>query len=194
MIENRRKRHLGIGARRMAARGAVLCALLLAGAAGAQQQVPGPEDLQPVPPAAQTPDPNYRPGFLDTLNRWLGNSKSALDSQLKQTQKTLGTIGSDATGAAQDAAGAAQDAAGAVVALPTARIVTGRQTCAVAPNGAPNCQPAIDALCRGRGFQTGKSIEISSAHKCPTRVWLYGTTAEKAECPVETYVTRALCQ
>ena len=173
----------------------VLCAVLLAGGATAQQPLPGSQGFPPSEqPVAQQPDPNYRPGFLDTLNRWLGNSKAAIDSQLRQTQETLGAIGSDATGAAQGAAGAAQEAAGAVVALPTARIVIGRQTCSLAPNGAPDCQPAIDALCRGKGFQSGRSLEINSAHKCPTRVWLYGTTADKAECPVETYVTRALCQ
>jgi hypothetical protein len=139
-------------------------------------------------PAAARSQP--RPGLLDTLNRWLGDSKAAIDSQLRQTQETLGSVGHEARGAA----GAAQEAAGAVVALPMARIVNGRQTCQMAGNGAPDCQPAIDALCRSKGFISGKSLEISSAHKCPTRVWLYGSSAEKSACPVETYVTRALCQ
>jgi hypothetical protein len=197
MFENRRDVTFGrTAARRVAAGCTALCVALVAGSVFAQQLPPASQEAPSALPSAaeETPNPGYRPGFLDTLNRWLGNSKSAIDSQIKQTQKTLGTIGTDATGAAQGAAGAAQDAAGAVVALPTARIVTGRQTCGGAPNGAPNCQPAIDALCRGKGFQTGKSLEVSSAHKCPTRVWLYGTAAEKAECPVETYVTRAICQ
>ena len=158
-------------------------------------QPPPPEGVPPAEsPAAQPPDPNYRPGFLDTLNRWLGNSKSAIDSQFKKTQETLGNFGSDATGAAQGAAGVAQDAAGAVVALPLSRIINGRQVCPLASNGAPDCQPAIDALCRGKGFQTGKSLEISSAQRCPTRVLLYGSAEQKAECPVDTVVTRALCQ
>jgi hypothetical protein len=190
MFENRRDVTFGrTAARRVAAGCTALCVALVAGSVFAQQLPPASQEAPSALPSAaeETPNPGYRPGFLDTLNRWLGNSKSAIDSQIKQTQKTLGTI-------AQGAAGAAQDAAGAVVALPTARIVTGRQTCGGAPNGAPNCQPAIDALCRGKGFQTGKSLEVSSAHKCPTRVWLYGTAAEKAECPVETYVTRAICQ
>ena len=157
----------------------VLCAVV-AGAAIAQQPLPGPQGL---PPAEPQPDPSYRPGFLDTLNRWLGNSRAAIESQLKQTQETLGSIGGEASGAAQGAAGAAQEAAGAVVALPTARIVTGRQICLVAANGAPDCQSAIDSLCKGKGFHTGRSLEINSAQKCPTRVWLYGSTAEKADCP-----------
>ena len=177
------------------AAGCMLGAMLIAGPVIAQQPLPGSEGVPPAePPAAQQPDPNYRPGFFGALNRWLGNSKDAIDSQFKKTQETLGSIGSEATGAAQGAAGIAQQAAGSVVALPLARIVNGRQVCPVAPNGAPDCQPAIDALCRGKGFQTGKSLEISSAQRCSARVWLYGTTAQKAECPVDTAVTRALCQ
>ena len=177
---------------------AVACALgafMTVGPVIAQQPLPGSDGVPPAePPAVQQPNPNYRPGFLDNLNRWLGDPRAVVGSQLKKTQEAIGSIGSDATGAAQDAAGAAQEAAGAVVALPLARIVNGRQTCPAAPNGAPDCQPAIDALCRGKGFQTGKSLEISSARRCSTRVWLYGTDAEKAACRVETYVTRALCQ
>jgi hypothetical protein len=165
-----------------------VCALLIAGPVTAQQPLPSPEGTPPA--AQQQPDPSHRPGLLDTLNRWLGDSKAAIDSQLRQTQETLGSVGHEARGAA----GAAQEAAGAVVALPMARIVNGRQTCQMAGNGAPDCQPAIDALCRSKGFISGKSLEISSAHKCPTRVWLYGSSAEKSACPVETYVTRALCQ
>ena len=170
-----------------------VCAALVAGPGVAQQPLPGPESM---PPVAQQPEPapNYRPGFLDTLNRWLGDSKATIDSQLRQTQERIGSIGNEAAGAAKGAAGAAQEAAGAVVALPAARIVNGRRTCAVAANGAPDCQPAIDALCRSKGFNTGKSLEINSAHKCSARVWLYGTPEEKGACPIETYVTRAVCQ
>jgi hypothetical protein len=173
------------------AAGCIVCVIVIAGPVSAQQPLPGSEG---EPPAAQQPDPNYRPGFLDVLNRWLGNSKDAVDSQFRKTQETLGSIGSDATGAAQGAAGVARDVAGTVVALPLARIVNGRQVCPVALNGAPDCQPAIDALCQGKGFQTGKSLEISSGQKCPVRVRLYGTPEQKAECRVETSVTRALCQ
>jgi hypothetical protein len=173
------------------AAGCIVCAMVIAGPAIAQQPLPGSEG---EPPAAQQPDPNYRPGFLDVLNRWLGNSKDAVDSQFRKSQETLGSIGNEATGAAQGAAGVARDVAGTVVALPLARIVNGRQVCPVAANGAPDCQPAIDTLCRTKGFQTGKSLEISSGQKCPVLVRLYGTPEQKAECRVETSVTRALCQ
>lgn len=194
MLENWRDTSLcRVATAAIAAGSIAVCLVLLAGPVVAQQPLPGAPYADP--PVVEPPaNPSYRPGFLDTLNRWLGDSKAALDEQFKRSQERLGAIGKEATGAAQGAVGAAQEAAGAVVALPAARIVNGRQTCAVAPNGAPDCQPAVDALCRSRGFHTGKSLEIASAHKCASRVWMYGTAAEKAACPVETAVTRAFCQ
>ena len=98
------------------------------------------------------PIPTHRPGFLDALGRWLGNSTDAVDP-VKSTQDRLGTLGSQATGAAKDAA----QAAGSAVGLPGNRIVTGRQICGVAPNGGADCQPAADTLCRSKGFEAAKA-------------------------------------
>src|SRR5688572_16742180 len=82
---------------------AAVLALPLSGGANGQQPQQGqevlqaPADAQPVnPPAAQTPDPGHRPGFLDALGRWLGNSTNAIGSQLKTTQDQLGTWSSHA--------------------------------------------------------------------------------------------------
>jgi hypothetical protein len=88
----------------------------------------------------------------------------------------------------------AKDATDAVVGLPNARIVIARERCAVAQNGAPDCQAAAAAACRGKGFQTGKSLDTQSEHKCPVQVLLKGRAPNDAECPTEIFVTRAVCQ
>jgi hypothetical protein len=141
----------------------------------------GPQaEAQPEQPAAA---PGYQPGFLDALGRWFGDSKSAFDSQLKSTQEALGTMGNQA-----------RDAAGSVVAIPGSRVITGRQLCPPAANGAPDCQPGVDALCRGKGFQTGRSLDVTSGQRCPARVYIENRPPKEGECRMETYVTRAVCQ
>jgi hypothetical protein len=79
------------------------------------------------------------------------------------------------------------------VGFPNARIVIARERCAVAQNGAPDCQAAAAAACRGKGFQTGKSLDTQSEHKCPAQVLLKGRAPNDAECPTEIFVTRAVC-
>ena len=88
----------------------------------------------------------------------------------------------------------AKDATDAVMGLPNARIVTVRERCAAAQNRAPDCQAAAVAACRGKGFQTGKTVDIQSEHKCPAQVLLKGRAPNDAECSIETFVTRAVCQ
>ncbi len=70
----------------------------------------------------------------------------------------------------------------------------GRERCALAQNGAPDCEPAAQALCKGKGFQGGKSIDTQSERKCPPRLLLSGRAPSDAECPTEMFVTRAMCQ
>ncbi|MGH6770285.1 MAG: hypothetical protein ACRECO_14825, partial [Xanthobacteraceae bacterium] len=181
------------------------CALLAAGFAAAQEAIPiVPQSPETAPsaapaapatpaepaPAAPVPDPNYQPGFLDALGRWFGASKTAIDSQVKNTQDTLSSIG----GQAKDVAGVAGQAAGTIVGLSGTRVVTGRQVCVVASNGAPDCAPAVDALCSAQGMRVGQSLEINTSQKCPVRVWLSGRTPKAGECRTETFVTRAVCR
>jgi hypothetical protein len=154
------------------------------------------------PPAAEPPDANYRPGFIDAVGRFIGDSASKLNSQFKSTNETLGNLGSQTSDAAKDAVkdaalgavGTAKNAAGTIMGLPSARIVTGRERCATAPNGVPDCRAAADAACRGKGFGSGRSLDTQSVQKCPARVWLSGRLPAEGECPLETFVTRAVCQ
>ena len=86
----------------------------------------------------------------------------------------------------------AKDAAGALVTNP--HIVNGRARCEVAANGAPDCAAAAATVCRGKNFQTGKSVATQTEEKCSARVLLSGRSPAAGECKVETYVTRAVCQ
>jgi hypothetical protein len=171
-------------------------------------QPPGAVPPAAAPPATAPPNAGYQPGFIDAFGRLIGESAAKLNSQIKSTNETLGNLGNkttdaakdaigtakDAIGTAKDAVGTAKDAAGALVGLPSARIVTGRERCAAAANGAPDCRAAADAACRGKGFASGKILDTQSAQKCPARVWLSGRFPAEGDCQLETFVTRAVCQ
>jgi len=181
---------------------AILCAVACGGAvaAHAQQPMPAPKDSPVVEPPV-VPEDAFRPNLLDTLGRWLGDSKAKVDEQLKSTQEVLGGLGKgattivrDAADAAREAVGVAQQATDAVAGLPAARIVDGRERCELAPNGAPDCQTASVALCRNKGFASGRSIDIRSSEKCPASVRRSGRAPEPGTCTMETFVSRAVCQ
>jgi hypothetical protein len=194
---------------RIAGPGVTVWAVLLAFSAFAQElptepqlnvASPPPAAQAPAaqPPAAEPPNPNFRPGFIDVFGRFIGDSAAKLNSQLKSTNETLGNIGSQTSDAGKDAAmgavGNARNAAGTIIGLPSARMVSGRERCATAPNGAPDCRAAADAACRAKGFGSGRSLDTQSVQKCPARVWLSGYLPAEGECPLETFVTRAVCQ
>jgi hypothetical protein len=180
--------------------GVLACALLIASSALAQdprsQPPPGSSEAPPANPPASAPAPNsgFRPGLVEALGRLFDDSKAKLDEHIKGTQQTIGGIGSQATEAVKDAAGAAKEATGAIVGLPGTGIVTGREICPLAPNGAPDCTPAALALCKSKGYGGGRGLDINSVHKCPRRAWLSGRMPEMRDCRVETFVTRAFCQ
>ena len=93
--------------------------------------------------------------------------------------------------ATQGAATATKEATDALSKLPTTRIVEGRERCVLAPNGSPDCGPAAESICKGKGFESGKSANIESARKCSARALL---SRNDADCVNETIVTRAACQ
>lgn len=166
------------------------CALCLVTSAPAQEvRPPGEIPSQPAdePAANPPPDSGFRPGFVDAIGHWLNEGTTRFKSDLQGAQTTFDQLG-------KETRDAAKDATDAVVGLPTARIVTVRERCAVAQNGAADCQAAAGAACRGKGFQTGKSLDTQSEHKCPAQVLLKGRAPNDAECPTEIFVTRAVCQ
>jgi hypothetical protein len=169
-----------------------VCALGLAAPASAQDlRPPGdipshqPGESAANPPAAPAPDSVFQPGFVDTIGHWLNEGTTRFKTDLQGTQATFDQF-------TKETRDVAKDAADAVIGLPNARIVTVRERCAAAQNGAPDCQAA--AACRGKGFQTGKTVDTQSEHKCPAQFLLKGRAPNDAECSTEIFVTRAVCQ
>jgi hypothetical protein len=164
------------------------CALLVAGSGLAQERI-GP--LAEPPPAAQeapSPATTTQPGFIDAFSRWLEEGAARLKTDMQSAQEKLDKLGSQAREATTDATGA-------VVGLPNTRIVTARERCAAAQNGAPDCQTAAATLCRGKGFASGKILDTQSEQKCNSgRFLLEGRAPSSSECPTLIFVTRAMCQ
>ena len=181
--------------------------VLLAQIAMAQQTAPPPESTNR--PLTQ---PKSEPrGFFEAIGRWFDegtagfrshvtgakNSIDEFNQRAEETRKSIGDsaaeMSKNAVGAGITAADATRDAMGAVAKLPMARVVQGRERCMTAPNGAPDCLAAAEALCRKQGYTTGKSVDFTSAESCPVRTWLGGKQSE-SECTTVTFISRAMCQ
>jgi hypothetical protein len=175
----------GRGSRRRVARtfGLMAGACALLGIASAVAQ----ESPAPSASASAAQAPNQQPGFIDSFGRWLGEGAAKLKSEMQGAQDKLEKLGSQARDAAKDATGS-------LIGLPNTRVVTGRERCVSAPNGAPDCITAAATVCRGKGFQTGKSLDTQSEQKCPTRLLLEGRAPNNTDCATEIFVTRAVCQ
>ena len=93
--------------------------------------------------------------------------------------------------AAEDAAAAQKEAAEAFKNLPNARVIEGRQICATAANGSPDCQAAAEVICRNKGFRKGQSADIQTTRKCSAKAFL---SRNAGECKTETVVVKAACQ
>ena len=151
------------------------------------QDVPPRGRSEPSPSAAPAPNPNYLPGFIDAFGRWLEDGHAKFKSNMEGAHETFDKLGSQARDAAKDATGT-------IMALPNTRVVTGRVRCEAAPNGAPDCKAAANAICKGKGFQSGKSLDSVAQEQCPARVFFEARAPALGECRQETYVTRAVCQ
>lgn len=162
------------------------------------QQTDDPAPPPQAPPAAQPAEPAppsaFRPGFLDVFGRWIEGSISDINAGISGAKGTLDKAGDVAKGAAGSAAGAAKDAANTIAKLPVGRMVDGREKCAVAANGSPDCYVAATQICKSKGYGEGKSVDTHSAQKCSARVWISGRSPKEGECATETYVIRAVCQ
>ena len=84
--------------------------------------------------------------------------------------------------------------AGTVARLPLTNVVTGKQMCINAPNGAPDCVAASEALCRAKGYQRGASLDITSAYRCPAAFWAERREPNDKDCVNEAFVSKAVCQ
>jgi hypothetical protein len=181
-----------------AAATARICAIVvlaLVGGAGLAQETQPPAATPPAEPG-QTPRP-FEPGFLDAVSRWFERGADDLNTKAKTARDSakgaLDDMGEKAKAAGTAAKDAAKDAAEKFSKLPVSRVVDGRERCEVAPNGSADCRVAIETLCRSKGLNSGKSLDIQQAEKCSVRSWLAGPPT-KSDCKTETHVTRVVCQ
>jgi len=187
MIRTRKsERRLPRSARHGAALGLALVALLCVVIPASAQQTPQaapatqPEQAAPSEPAPSAAAQASRPGGLfGTIGRWIDRSLARVSTAWK--------------GKSEASPEDARKSAG-VGLLPNAKIVSGRERCETAANGAPDCRGAIEALCRSKGLAAGNSLDVQSVEKCPARVWISGAQPTTGECRMESYVQRALCR
>lgn len=132
-------------------------------------------------------------GFFGNIGRWFEEQGEWFNSTFKNAGRGVQNFGREAGIAAQTTAETAREAADAMARLPNARVVVGHEKCKTAPNGAPDCVAAANAVCKGKGFGSGKSVDMTTAEVCPPKVLLSGRNSG-GECRTETFVSRALCQ
>jgi hypothetical protein len=166
--------------------------------AGAPNSAPAAA-ASPAAPAAG------KPGFLHELREWWDNSISGLGAKMQDARSKVENLDQKSTEAVKGAASATQDAmkstaeatkgaASTLMRLPNTRVIEIRERCPLAPNGAPDCQTAAANACRGKGFSTGQPLDVVSAEKCPLASTLSAQKPGDLDCPVETVVSRAVCQ
>jgi hypothetical protein len=159
---------------------------------------PPPAAAGSAPPSAPPASADANSGFLHAFGRWWNESVAKFGSNMKDAQQKLDDFNKGQRAAAKEAvknaAEATKDAATAIVRLPGTRAIEVHQACPNAPNGAPDCQEAAVNACRGKGFNTGKPLDVSSSEKCVATMWL--ANQKQGECHVETeaILARALCQ
>ena len=181
--------------------------LMLVPPASAQDAAPPPDAPASVQPP---PAPPPRGGMFESLGRWFDQGASNFRDHLRGAKRKMDDLGEDAAAnrrdfndkaaeagknaadAGKNAADATRSAVDAVTKLPTARMMQGRESCVTAPNGAPDCLAAAEALCRKHGFASGKSMDFTSAEDCPPKVVL--GQVSRAECTTVTFISQAMCQ
>jgi hypothetical protein len=164
---------------------AFLCAgAILFGVAMAMAQE-GANTKPPDPPKATESH-----GFFASIGRWFEEQSANFKSGLKNAGTKVETFSQDA---AKTTVEGAKEAAGAVARFPGTRVITGHEKCALAPNGAPDCVAAATAMCKAKGFESGKSADMTTAEVCSPQVYLSGRNSGPG-CKTETFVSRALCQ
>ncbi len=152
-------------------------------------QAPGPDAPSSAP--ASIPAPSERQGFFDAFGNWVQQGVANAGAGFGAM---VGAVGGQAGQAAKDAAAAARNAATSMTNLPVAGITGGRERCILAPNGAPDCRVAAEALCRAKGYVGGTSVDFETVEKCPPRYRVSGRSAPEGVCTMEHFVTKALCQ
>jgi len=133
------------------------------------------------------------PGFFASVGKWFDRQVHGINSYFQNTRQRVESFGHEAGVAARRTVDTAKHAADAIARVPNTRVVLGHEKCVTAPNGAPDCLAAANNICKGKGFESGKSVDMTTAEVCPPKVWMAGRTSGDG-CHTETFVSRALCQ
>jgi hypothetical protein len=180
------KQALTIPRKQMGAPSALACVfaavVVLMSALAAAQDAPAPSQKS-----------NDGDGFLAAVGRWFKDQSASVNSSFESARKKVEGMSRDAGDAAKTTVEGAKDAAGAVARIPAARAVSGHEKCQLAPNGAPDCVAAASTMCKAKGFESGKSLDMTTAEVCPPKVYMSGRSTGP-ECNTETFVSRAFCQ
>jgi hypothetical protein len=167
---------------------------------------PAPTDTAPAnPTAADTAPPSpapENPGIVGAFGTWMQQGvtsmSSGFDAMAKGAADAASTMAKGAADAYTGAANVAKDAAGAAVdgvtKLPVSGFASGHEQCTLAANGAPDCRAAAENLCRTRGFASGTSVDYVTSEKCPPAYRLSSRERPEGICPMEHFVTRAMCR
>jgi hypothetical protein len=138
--------------------------------------------------------PPQSDGPLGAVGRWFSESFASIGSHFREAEQGVTNFRDEAGAAAKKTGTAVKDAADVMTKLPTTRVLAGHQKCTISANGAPDCSDAAERLCKRRGFASGQTMDITSAHECPLRVTLGQREAKPGECKNVTFVSRAMCQ
>ncbi len=144
-------------------------------------------------PKAGATAPAQERDFFGKVWHWFGEQASNFNSGLKNAGSQVDNFGREAGVAAKSTVDVAKDAADAVARIPKTSVVTVHEKCPVAPNGAPDCVSVAMNFCKAKGFQSGKSVDMTTAEICPPQVLLSGRSTGP-ECHDETFMSRVLCQ
>jgi hypothetical protein len=166
---------------------------------------PAPTDpaaANPAPPNAASASPAENPGIVGTFGTWMQQGvtsmSSGFDAMAKGAADAASTMAKGAADVATGAASVAKDAAGVAVdgvtKLPVSGFASGHEQCTLAANGAPDCRAAAENLCRTRGFATGTSVDYVTSEKCPPAYRLSSRERPEGICPMDHFVTRAMCR
>jgi hypothetical protein len=177
-------RTLNSQSKRPAARSAVTC--LFAGALILMSALAAAQDGSPAKPREDR-------GLFGNIGRWFDEQAENMNSSFKRARDGLGNFGRDVGAVTKTTVDGAKDAADAVARIPKARVFSVHEQCKDAPNGAPDCLAPANAACKGKGFQSGSSVGMTTAEICPAKVYLSGRSSGP-ECHTETFVSRILCQ
>lgn len=139
------------------------------------------------------PKPTENQSLLGSIGNWFDEKFENFTSTFKNAGRNVENFGHEAGIAARSTVSGAKDAADAVVRIPGARVISGHEKCKNAPNGAPDCLAAAIKICKAKGFESGKSVDMTTAEVCPPRVYLSGRNSGEG-CHTETFVSRVFCQ